>query len=48
MGLIKAISGAINGVMADQWKEYFYCDSLETDVLVKKGFNVSCSCTRFL
>lgn len=37
MGLIKAISGAINGVMADQWKEYFYCDALETDVLVKKG-----------
>lgn len=37
MGLIKAISGAIRGVAADQWKEYFYCDSLETDVLVKKG-----------
>lgn len=37
MGLIKAISGAINGVMADQWKEYFYCDSLEADVLVKRG-----------
>ena len=37
MGLIKAIGGAINGVMADQWKEYFYCDSLETNVLVKKG-----------
>ena len=37
MGLIKAIGGAINGVMADQWKEYFYCDALETNVLVKKG-----------
>lgn len=37
MGLIKAIGGAINGVMADQWKEYFYCDSLEADVLVTKG-----------
>ncbi len=37
MGLIKAIGGAINGVMADQWKEYFYCDSMEADVLVKKG-----------
>ena len=37
MGLIKAIGGAINGVMADQWKEYFYCDSLEANVLVKKG-----------
>lgn len=37
MGLIKAIGGAINGVMADQWKEYFYCDSLPEDVLVVKG-----------
>ena len=37
MGLIKAIAGAIQGVTADQWKEYFYCDALETDVLVKKG-----------
>ena len=37
MGLIKAIGGAINGVMADQWKEYFYCDSLDANVLVKKG-----------
>lgn len=37
MGLIKAISGAIRGVTADQWKEYFYCDALENDVLVTKG-----------
>lgn len=37
MGLIKAISGAIRGVAADQWKEYFYCDALENDVLVVKG-----------
>lgn len=34
MGLIKAIGGAIRGEMADQWKEYFYCDALESDVLV--------------
>lgn len=38
MGLIKAIGGAIRGTMADQWKEYFYCDSLDADVLVTKGF----------
>ena len=37
MGLIKAIGGAINGVLADQWKEYFYCNSLEDEVLVVKG-----------
>ncbi len=37
MGLIKAISGSINGVMADQWKEYFYCESLPENVLVTRG-----------
>ena len=37
MGLIKAIAGAIRGETADQWKEYFYCDALESDVLVTKG-----------
>ena len=28
MGLIRAALGAAGGVMADQWKEYFYCESL--------------------
>ena len=37
MGLIKAITSAVVGVAADQWKEYFYCDALEADVLVTKG-----------
>ena len=37
MGLIKAIGGAVGGVMADQWKEYFYCDSMPVDILVRKG-----------
>lgn len=37
MGLIKAITGAAGGVLADQWKEFFYCDALEADVLVAKG-----------
>ena len=37
MGLIKAIGGAVGGVMADQWKEYFYCDALTNEVLVRKG-----------
>lgn len=37
MGLIKAATGSIGGVLADQWKEYFYCDALSNDVLMKKG-----------
>ena len=37
MGLIKAGLGALGGVLADQWKEYFYCDALDNDTLVKKG-----------
>ncbi len=37
MGLIKAGLGALGGTLADQWKEFFYCDSLSSDVLMKKG-----------
>lgn len=37
MGLIKAAASAVGGVMADQWKEFFYCDSLSNDVLMTKG-----------
>jgi len=37
MGLIRAITSAAGGVMADQWREYFYCDSLSNDTLVVKG-----------
>ena len=37
MGLIKAAVGAAGGVMADQWKEFFYCESMPKEVLVTKG-----------
>ena len=37
MGLIRAAAGALGGVLADQWKEFFYCDALPNDVLMRKG-----------
>ncbi len=37
MGLIKAGIGAVGSVLADQWKEFFYCDALDDDVLMVKG-----------
>ena len=37
MGLIKAGLGAAGGVLADQWKEYFYCEAIPADVLAVKG-----------
>ena len=37
MGLIKAALGITGGILADQWREYFYCDSMDADVLMTKG-----------
>ena len=37
MGLIKAGSGAAGGVLADSWREFFYCESIDQDVLGVKG-----------
>ena len=37
MGLIKAGVGALGGTLADQWKEFFYCDALDKNVMVTKG-----------
>ena len=37
MGLISAALGAATGVLADQWKEYFYCEALPETILVTKG-----------
>lgn len=37
MGLIKAGIGALGGTLADQWKEFIYCDAMDKNVLVTKG-----------
>ena len=37
MGLIKAGIGALGGTLADQWKEFFYCESMPKEVLATKG-----------
>ncbi len=37
MGLIKAGLGALGSTLADQWKEFFYCDALDKNVLMTKG-----------
>ena len=39
MGLIRAALGAAGGVMADQWKEYFYCESIPENVMAVKGLH---------
>lgn len=37
MGLIKALGGAAGGALADQWKEFFYCEAIPADILVTRG-----------
>ncbi|MBQ6318062.1 MAG: SPFH domain-containing protein [Oscillospiraceae bacterium] len=37
MGLIHAAIGTASGVLADQWKEYFYCEALDNNTLAVKG-----------
>ena len=37
MGLINAALGSLNSTLADQWKEYFYCEAMDKDVLLTKG-----------
>ncbi len=37
MGLIKAAKDAIGSLMADQWREYIYCEALSDEILVEKG-----------
>ncbi|MBE5915935.1 MAG: SPFH domain-containing protein [Pseudobutyrivibrio ruminis] len=37
MGLIKAFTGSVSGELANQWKEFFVCDSMSADVLIKRA-----------
>ncbi len=37
MGLLKAAMSSVKGVLADQWKEYFYCEAIPANILVTKG-----------
>ena len=37
MGLIRAAAGALGGTLADQWKEFFYCEAMPKDVLMTRG-----------
>ena len=40
MGLIRAAAGALGGTLADQWKEFFYCDAMDKDILVKRSIRL--------
>ena len=37
MGLVYAALASANNVLSEQWKDYFYCDSLSVDVLAARG-----------
>ena len=37
MGLIQALGATLTTVLADQWREYYYCESLPENVLMRKG-----------
>ena len=37
MGIFKAATGAVGGVLADQWLEMYVCESVPADVLAQRG-----------
>ena len=40
MGLLKAGIGAVGGVLADQWKEYFYCEAMDCGISICVGLTL--------
>ena len=45
MGLLQAGIGALSGVLADQWREYFYCEGMPENVLAVKGVKRTSGCS---
>ncbi|MCR5788937.1 MAG: SPFH domain-containing protein [Lachnospiraceae bacterium] len=41
MGLIQATGAAASGSLADAWREYFYCEALPADVLVRRALKTT-------
>ena len=41
MGVFKALSGAIRGTAANQWKEYFYCDGFRDGMLMRRAYRAA-------
>ena len=37
MGLIEVAKAAASEVLTESWREYFYCDRIEDDVLMVRG-----------
>lgn len=37
MGLIKSLTTSTSNIISEQWKEYFYCEALQPDVLATIG-----------
>ena len=40
MGLILAAGASLSSVLGDQWKDYFYCESIPADILITKGIKI--------
>lgn len=37
MGLLKAAFSSVSSTLKDQYKDFYYCESLPNHVLIKKG-----------